>query len=116
MQIEIRGLKETVDASTRAYIERRLSYALGRFGHRVRRVMVRFEDLNGPRGGLDKRCHIEAQISRRGSLVVDVRHVELEPAIARAADRIRRRVSDELSMRRVVRKRGRSPVVRLSAA
>jgi hypothetical protein len=109
-------LNKAIDASTRAYIERRLLYALGRFGHRVRRAMVRVEDLNGPRGGLDKRCHIEAQLAGRGSLVVDVRDVELEPAIARAAGRIRRRVSDELSLRRDARRRGVPAVERLPAA
>ncbi len=116
MQIEIRSLNERVDASRRNYIERRLLYSLGRFGHRVRRVMVRLEDLNGPRGGFDKRCHIEVRLAGRGVLVVDVRDVELEPAIARAAERIRRRVRDELSFRREPRKRRRLSGSRLSAA
>jgi ribosome-associated translation inhibitor RaiA len=116
MQIEIRSLNEKISPAQRAYIERRLFYALGRFGSRVRRVMVRLEDLNGPRGGLDKRCHIEARLSRRGLLVVDVRDAELEPAVSRAAERMSRRLRDELTMRRDQRKRGRSPSAQRSAA
>jgi hypothetical protein len=107
MQIEIRSRNERMDRSRRAQVERRLLYSLGRFGDRVRRVLVRLEDLNGPRGGLDKRCHIEARLSDRGVLVVDVRDVELEPAVGRAADRIARRVREELATRRDSQRRRR---------
>ena len=93
-----------------------LLFALGRFSSRIRRVIVRLQDLNGQRGGLDKRCHIEAQLSGRGLLVVDVRDMELESAVARAAERIRRRIRDELSKRRTQRNRGRPPKERLPAA
>jgi ribosome-associated translation inhibitor RaiA len=116
MRIEIRSLNERIDQSKREYIERRLRFALSRFGGRIRRVMVRLEDMNGPRGGLDKRCHIEVRMSGRSVLVVDVRDVELEPAISRAAARIARRVRDELATRRAQRQRGVSAGARLPAA
>jgi putative sigma-54 modulation protein len=116
MKIEIRNLNDRIDQSQREYIERRLSFALGRFGGRIRRVMVRLEDMNGPRGGLDKRCHIEVRVPGRAVLVVDVRDVELEPAVSRAAERIARRVRDELTTRRVQRQRGAFSGARLPAA
>ncbi len=106
MRIEIRTLNQGLAAHQREFIERRLLYALGRFGSRIRRVLVRVEDLNGPRGGLDKRCHVEAHLAGPGLLVVDVRDVELEPAVSRAAERMARRVRDELTTRRDARKRG----------
>lgn len=106
MQIEIRNLNERIDRSQRDFIERRLLFALGRFGSRIRRVMVRLEDMNGPRGGLDKRCHIEVRMPGRSVMVVDVRDAELEPAVSRAAERIARRVRDELTTRRTQRQRG----------
>ncbi len=106
MQIEIRSLNKNVEQSQRTFVERRLLFALGRFGSRVRRVLVRLEDLNGPRGGLDKRCHIEARLAGKGLLVVDVRDAELEPAVSRAASRMARRVRDALTTRREGRKRG----------
>jgi hypothetical protein len=109
MQIDIRSLNGRVNESQHAHVERRLLYTLGRFGNRVRRVMLRLEDLNGPRGGLDKRCHIEARLAGRGVLVVDVRDVELEPAVSRAAERMARRVREELAARRDVRRRRRVP-------
>ena len=116
MKIEIRNLNERIDQSQREYIERRLLFALGRFGSRIRRVMVRLEDMNGPRGGLDKRCHIEVRVPGRGVLVVDVRDVELESAVSRAAERIARRVRDELTTRRTQRQRGVAAARNMSAA
>ena len=116
MNIEIRNLNERIDQSQRDFIERRLLFALGRFGSRIRRVMVRLEDMNGPRGGLDKRCHIEVRMPGRNVLVVDVRDVELEPAVSRAAERIARRVRDELTSRLAQRQRGTSSGARLPAA
>jgi hypothetical protein len=116
MRIDIRSLNDRVDDASRAFIERRLLFALGRFGSRIQRVMVRLEDLNGPRGGLDKRCHIEVRMPGRGVLVVDVRDLELGPAVSRAAERIARRVRDELATRRAQRQRGSVTATRLPAA
>ena len=115
MKIEIRSLNERIDQAQRDSIERRLLFALGRFGDRIRRVMVRLEDMNGPRGGLDKRCHVEVRMPGRSVLVVDVHDVELEPAVSRASQRIARRVRDELTTRLAQRQRGASSGARLPA-
>lgn len=104
MQIEIRALNESLRPSQRTLVERRLSYALSRFGNKVRRVLVRLEDMNGPRGGLDKRCQIEVRLQGRGTLVAEVSDTEIEPAVSRAADRIARRMRDALTTRRDSRK------------
>jgi len=107
MQIQIRALSQPVGGRLREYVERRLLFALGRFGGRVQRVLVRLEDLNGPRGGLDKRCQMEVRLAGRGVLVVDVRDSATEPAVSRAADRMARRVREELAARREARRRPR---------
>ena len=116
MKIEIRCLNEPIGRSHRNYIERRLFFALGRFGDRIQRVMVRLEDMNGPRGGLDKRCHIEVRMPGRNVLVVDVRDVEIDPAVSRAADRIARRVRDQITTRRARRHRGGAAFRQTAAA
>jgi ribosome-associated translation inhibitor RaiA len=46
----------------RAYAERRLAFALRRFENRTRCVTVRFDDVNGPRRGVDSRCAITLQL------------------------------------------------------
>jgi putative sigma-54 modulation protein len=59
----------------RAYAERRLAFALGRFEHRARRVLVRLGDINGPRRGVDSRCSITLQMR-------DGRHIDVEAVTA----------------------------------
>jgi putative sigma-54 modulation protein len=105
MRIHLRGIGDKLDSALAAYAERRLLFALGRFGGRIGRVTLRLEDTNGPRGGVDKRCHIELRLVGAGSLVVDTRDTAFEPAISRAADRMARRVREHLTMKRTVRRR-----------
>jgi len=52
----------------------------------------------------------------RSVMVVDVRDVELEVAVSRAAERIARRVRDDLTTRRTQRHRDVSSGARLPAA
>ena len=73
---------------------RRLEFALRRFGARVRSLTVRVADLNGPRGGLDKRCLVTIRLtSPRRLIVVEDTDAEAEVAIGRAADRASRVVA-----------------------
>ena len=46
----------------RAYAERRLAFALRRFENLARYATVRFDDVNGPRRGIDSRCAITLQL------------------------------------------------------
>lgn len=54
------GLRLTPEE--RQYVERRVGFALGRFGDRIGRVRLRLTDLNGPKGGIDKCCVITIRI------------------------------------------------------
>lgn len=83
----------------RDYTERRFRFSLRRFGHRVKRLRVSVEDLNGPRGGVDKRCRIIAEISPSGRLVIEEADVQIHEAVDRAADRLRRSIRRELKRR-----------------
>jgi ribosomal subunit interface protein len=57
MRLEISGNAQLSDA-LRDYVARRLDLALNRYDHRLERVQVRLDDINGPRGGIDKRCRL----------------------------------------------------------
>ncbi len=74
--------------------QRRLEFALGRFASRVRSLTVRLTDLNGPRGGLDKKCLIAVRLDRpRKVLIVEDVDADGDAVISRAADRAARAVS-----------------------
>ena len=54
----------------RALTERRVRFVLRRLGWMVSRAEVRMSDVNGPRGGVDKRCQVELRTDGTGSVVV----------------------------------------------
>lgn len=86
--------------------ERRVRFVLRRLRWLVPRAEVQMWDVNGPRGGIDKRCQVELRTDGAGSVVVvsvasDWR-TALDNALARAARflmRLWRRGSDSRRMR-----------------
>jgi ribosome-associated translation inhibitor RaiA len=71
------------------HAHRRLSYALDRFAERVREVRVRLGDLSGPKGGAAKRCAIECDLGRLGSVLIEETDSDLYAAIDRASKRVK---------------------------
>jgi putative sigma-54 modulation protein len=59
----------------RLYAERRLDFALRRFETRIRHVVVRLDDTNGPKRGIDSRCSVTLQLR-------DGRHINVEAVTA----------------------------------
>ena len=57
IDIQARGLDLT--EHLREHTERRLQFALSWANDDVRAITVRLSDINGPRGGNDKRCRIK---------------------------------------------------------
>ena len=100
MQIYIRARKIEVDEALRAHVDRRLRFALGRFGERIAKVTVRFEDANGARGGVDKQCHIEVALRPSGNVLVEDLDPDIRTVVDRAADRAARAVERDLQRRR----------------
>ncbi|MCY7314216.1 MAG: HPF/RaiA family ribosome-associated protein [Rubrivivax sp.] len=66
----------------------RVRFSMRRLTWLVPRAKVRFSDINGPRGGLDKCCQIELKTEHHGTLVIrSVAHdwrQALDDALARA--------------------------------
>ena len=67
----------------------RLQFVLRRIQWLVPRATVRLSDVNGPRGGVDKRCQVELKTDGNGTVVItslarDWRSA-LDSALARAA-------------------------------
>jgi hypothetical protein len=54
----------------RELTERRLRFVPGRLCWLVPRVEVQMSDVNGPRGGIDKRCQVELRTDGAGSVVI----------------------------------------------
>jgi ribosome-associated translation inhibitor RaiA len=101
IHVHCRGFAPT--EALRLHGERRLLYALSRFGRQVRAVRVRLDDLNGTRGGIDKRCQIVAQLVPWRDVRVEQLDGDLYAAIDRAADRAHQAVAREIERLRETR-------------
>ena len=76
-------------AEYRDLAERRVRFAIRRLTWLVPRAKVQLSDVNGPRGGVDKRCRVELRTDGAGTVVItsiarDWRSA-LESAVARAS-------------------------------
>lgn len=100
MQVDIRARKIEVDEALRSHVDRRLRFALSRFGERIARVTIRFEDANGARGGVDKQCQIAVALRPSGSVLVEDIDADLRAVVDRAAARAARAIDRDLQRRR----------------
>jgi hypothetical protein len=81
-----------VDADLREYVRGRLGWRLGKFARHIERLTVRFEDVNGPRGGIDTACRIKVVISGLPSVVVEELAGDSIEAFNRANDSVEQAV------------------------
>jgi putative sigma-54 modulation protein len=100
MHIEIQARGFHLTEGLRAYIVRRLKFALSWASHGVRKVVVRLLDINGPRGGEDKRCHIQIAFPGSQNVVIEDTETDLYVAIDRAVDRAERSVARRMERSR----------------
>ncbi|MBK5104140.1 MAG: HPF/RaiA family ribosome-associated protein [Burkholderiales bacterium] len=91
IEIKIRGF--TLTAPLLEHTERRLRFALTRTSDRIKRVVVRLGDHNGPRGGADKFCKIQVILEHPPSIFIEDAGVDLYAVIDRAAERAGRNVA-----------------------
>lgn len=96
----IRTMGVALDPAMRGYIRERLGRKLGKFAPSLERVTVRLEDVNGPRGGVDKECRIKAVLSGQDSVIVEERGRDTREVVDRAADRIERAVRKSIGKTR----------------
>ena len=88
----IRSVGSVLDAADKTYLRRKLGRKLGKFASSIERTSVRVEDVNGPRGGVDKRCRIKVVLTGLPSVVVEERHQSLQAALDGALGRAERAV------------------------
>lgn len=80
-----------VSSNVRAEVNERLEAAVHRFSHEVSRVHTTLENVNGPKGGRDKRCVVTVTLSHGGPpIVCSARHTQIEGAVAQTARRLTR--------------------------
>ena len=97
MQMDIQSQGFTLTDGLRDYLKKRLAYALNHGDEYITRVTVRLSDINGPRGGVDKRCFIEVRLKQQPAVVIEDTEADLYMAIDRAAERAGRTLARRLA-------------------
>ncbi len=102
MQIDIKTHRFPPTDALRNHAKRRLHYALSSIDEPIQRVVVRLSDVNGPRGGNDKRCRLQLMLAGLPDVIVEDIQADLYAAIDRASDRAGRTLARKLERRRAV--------------
>lgn len=85
LNVTVRGV--TMDPSLESLMQHKLHYALDRFGTWVQKVEVALEDVNGPKGGVDKRCRMMVTVPRHPEVVIEGRGEEAMGVVTEVIDR-----------------------------
>lgn len=90
----------------------RVRFALRRLSFLVPRARVQFSDVNGPRGGVDKRCQVELSTEGAGTVVIASLARDWRTALDRALTRATRVLRRSLQRNQKI-PRGHSPKLAL---
>ncbi len=100
MQMDIQSQGFSLTEGIRDYVMKRLAYTLAHGDAAITRIIVRLSDINGPRGGDDKRCLIEVRLKAASAVVIEDTEGDLYVAIDRAAERAGRTLARRLARQR----------------
>ena len=87
------------------HARRAVQQALDRFAPRIRDILVRIRDENGPKGGVDQHCSLSLRTDHGPELHLHETDSSAESAVRRLAGRAARMVRDRLARHRASRRR-----------
>ncbi|MDF1763033.1 MAG: HPF/RaiA family ribosome-associated protein [Oleibacter sp.] len=93
MKIKVQARHIALPSELKAYVKRRLQFALGSRADSIKQVKVTLSDINGPKGGEDKRCQMLIKIDGKKDIVIDDKQEHIHSAIDIASDRASRAIT-----------------------
>lgn len=100
MKIDVRFLGMSPSPALREHTERQILFHLSRFGRDIQTVEIRISDVNGPKGGLDKKCRITARGPRFGLSTLEELSGDAYQAADEAIARLARTVGRQIERAR----------------
>jgi ribosomal subunit interface protein len=100
MELEIRGQNIRVGDRLHEQVERQMNFALGQFESWISGVTVHLEDINGPKGGVDKQCRVLVNLKGGKTHKIEDVDADITVAVNRAADRVGQVIGREVDKRR----------------
>ena len=111
MQIDIQSRGFSLTNSLMDYAQQRVKLSMAYCCSHVSRIVIRLSDINGPRGGPDKRCNIQVVLEGMPDVVVHNTEINLYDAIDRAVDRTRRAVVKKVDRQMTLLRNRAQPVL-----
>ncbi len=91
MQIQVYGDNHIKsDTELTSLVEAEVNHALGRFSNHLTRIEVHISDENGAKGGIDKRCLIEARPAGHQPVTTSSEASEIEQAVKHASEKMKK--------------------------
>ena len=109
MQINIQARQFSLTDALRDHAVRRLRFALTCCNDHIQRIVMRLSDINGPRGGSDKRCHIQIVLAGLPDVIIEDTESDMYVAIDRATDRASRTVVRKIDRQQSLLRQGHTP-------
>jgi len=110
MQIDIQARDFSLTDALRNHAERRLRIALTCCDDHIQKIVMRLSDINGPRGGRDKRCHLQVVLAGLPDVLVEDIETDMYVAIDRATDRAGRTLVRKIERQKSLHRHSRSPL------
>ena len=113
MHIDIQSRSFPLTLALSQYVKRRLQSALYKRDEYIQKVVMRLSDINGPRGGEDKHCHLQVVLAGLPDVVIEDTEEDMYAAIDCATDRAERAVSRKVERKQTLFKHNRRTVFNL---
>jgi hypothetical protein len=103
MRITVSNKQNQISNSAIEQAKSKIEGSFSKFSDHVISVELFLEDVNGPRGGIDKKCQIVVHLRKMGTVAVSVEKATFSKAMSRAISRAHKAAFRKVQ-RRSVRK------------
>ncbi|MFQ3199967.1 MAG: putative sigma-54 modulation protein [Zhongshania sp.] len=100
MRINLKLRHVSINQGLEEYVQRRMDFALATRYSQTRQIDITLSDINGPRGGEDKRCQVRIMIAGQRDIVIDDVQDNWQVAIDKAASRASKTLTRRLAKSR----------------
>ena len=115
MIVDIQSRPFSLTQPLRHYVRKKIQSSIEARSEDIQRIDIRLSDINGPHGGIDKRCHLHLVIPQLKDIVIEDTRENLYHAIDRAIARARTVLDRKLSRKRQKKQAPVSAFRRLAA-
>lgn len=110
MQIDIQARSFSLTDALQDYAIQKLKASLSCCDDHLQRVVMRLSDINGPRGGRDKHCHIQVVLAGLPDVIIEDTEEEMYSAIDLATERAGRAVNRKVEKQQTLLRQNRRTI------